>query len=195
MDAAFLDPAYPRWRQNAGLPPAEHPGADMNLQGTAGDGDLGYPVVAVAEGRVVHARAHRVWGQIILLEHDLPGLGKFWTQYAHLLFAVVREGDWVMAGEPVGSIGKGDPLRPFAAHLHFEVRRSPIPPDAWPGTNRAYIQEHYLDPVAFIRQNYAPARRFYRVRGVFWTPARQEVEGVVVNLEEPDRVQVAVRKL
>ncbi|TFU26147.1 M23 family metallopeptidase [Thermus tengchongensis] len=195
VDAGFLDPAYPRWRQNAGLPPAEHPGADLNVQGTSGDGDLGYPVVAIAEGRVVHARAHRVWGNIVLLEHDLPGLGRFWTQYAHLLFAVVREGDWVMAGEPVGSVGKGDPARPFLAHLHWEVRRSPIPPDAWPGMNRAYIQEHYLDPVAFVRQNYAPARRYYRVSVVLFNPTRQELGPGVVNLERPDLAQVALRRL
>lgn len=194
VDAGFLDPAYPEWRRKAGLPPAEHPGADFNLRSTSGDQDLGYPVVAACEGRVVHARFHRVWGNVVLLEHELPGLGRFWTQYAHLLWMTVREGDWVLAGEPVGSIGKGDPARPFAAHLHFEVRRSPIPADAWPGTNRAYIQENYLDPVRFITQNHAPARRYYRPSVVLFAPTRRELGPGVVNLERPDLAQIGLRK-
>lgn len=195
VDAGFLDPRYPEWRKAQGLAPHQHPGVDLNLSGTSGDADLGYPVVAVAEGRVVHSAFHRVWGHVVLLEHDLPGLGRFWTQYAHLLFRVAREGDYLFAGEPVGTVGKGDPARPYLAHLHFEVRRAPLEADFWPGSNVDLIREKYLDPEAFLKAHYAPARRFYRVRGVFWTPARQEVEGVVVNLEEPDRVQVAVRKL
>lgn len=193
VDAAFLDPAYPEWRKKAGLPPAEHPGADLNLQGTGGDGDLGYPVVAIAEGRVVHARAHRVWGNIVLVEHDLP-IGRFWSQYAHLLWMVVREGQWVMAGEPVGAIGKGDPTRPFLAHLHWEIRRQPIPADAWPGTNRDFIRSNYLDPVAFVRQNYEPARRYFRMGVVLFNPTRQELGAGVVNLESPDVAQVAIRR-
>ncbi len=167
---------------------------DLNLSGTSGDADLGYPVVAVAEGRVVHSAFHRVWGHVVMMEHDLPGLGRFWTQYAHLLFRTAQEGDYLLAGEPVGSVGRGDPARPYLAHLHFEVRRAPLDADFWPGSNVDLIREKYLDPAAFLRAHYAPARRFYRARGVLWGPARQEVEGVVVNLEDPERVQVAVRK-
>ena len=195
VDAGFLDPRYPEWRKANGLSADEHPGIDVNLAGTSGDADLGYPVVAVAPGRVVHSARHRVWGNIVLLEHDLPGLGRTWTQYAHLAHRAVSEGDWVEAGEPVGSLGKGDPTRPFLAHLHFEVRRSPIPPDAWPGRNRAYILEHYLDPVAWLKVNYQPARRYFRVRGVLWAPGRQELGSVVVNLESPELAQIAVRRL
>ena len=202
VDARFLDPTYPVWRRQAGLSPDEHPGIDLNVRGTSGDQDLGWPVVAVTLGRVVHARFHRVWGNIVLLEHPAwlaqrlgyPGL---WTQYAHLHHIAVREGDWVWPGEPVGSIGKGDPTRPFAAHLHFEVRvRGPqdLPPDAWPRTRTAILAAGYLDPEVFLSRAMSPARRYEFPRGVVHVPEGRIVGPVVVNLEDPGKPQVRVQK-
>jgi hypothetical protein len=60
VDARFLDPGYPLWQRQAGLSPDEHPGIDLNIRGTSGDQDLGWPVVATTLGRVVHAQSHRV---------------------------------------------------------------------------------------------------------------------------------------
>jgi murein DD-endopeptidase MepM/ murein hydrolase activator NlpD len=194
VDAGFLDPRYPEWRRAQGLRPDQHPGVDINLQGTAGDADLGYPVVAVAEGRVVHSAFHRVWGHVVLMEHDLPGLGRFWTQYAHLAHRAAREGDYLFAGEPVGSVGKGDPARPYLAHLHFEIRRAPLEADFWPGGDANLIRERYLDPQAFLGAHYEPRRRYFRARGVLWIPERRELSGVVVNLEDPALVQMALRR-
>jgi len=181
IDVGFLDPSYPRWRQQNRLPPAEHPGIDLNLG--AGDFDLGWPVVAIAEGRVVHAGFHRVWGNIVLLEHDLPGLGRFWSQYAHLLHLCVAEGQWVWPGEPVGAIGKGDPKSPFLAHLHFELRKTSFPADHWPGMDRAYIQENYLNPLDWLRTNHRPIRRLIRSAVIINGQRRGEA---VINLERPD---------
>jgi len=131
VDAGFLDPRYPEWRRRAGLPPAQHPGVDYNLQGTSGDGDLGYPVVAVANGRVVHARFHRVWGNVVVVEHpelaQALGLPYLATQYAHLAFLAVQEGEVVQQGEPVGGVGAVGCSRLVPAHLHFEVRVGGVP--------------------------------------------------------------------
>ncbi len=167
-------PRYPEWRRKAGLLPAEHPGVDLNLSGTSGDGDYGYPVVAVAMGRVVHARAHRVWGNVVLIEHptlaQLLGLPYLATQYAHLAFVAVEEGDVVLAGEAIGSVGKGDPRAPFLAHLHFEVRRKPLPPDYWPGMDRQSIQDGYLDPVAFLSTHLEEEHRYWFPAGTLYAP-------------------------
>lgn len=200
VDAGFLDPNYPAWRRKAGLAPAEHPGVDFNLVGTSGDGDYGYPVVAMASGRVVHARSHRVWGNIVLVEHDelarALGMRYLASQYAHLAFISVREGEVVLAGEPVGSIGKGDPRNPFLAHLHFELRQAPLPADHWPGMARQSILASYLDPVAFLKAHLAPelrftypAARFYFPGGV-WTTKGE----VVVNLTRPDLAQIGLKE-
>lgn len=189
ISAGFLDPNYPQWRKSAGLPPAEHTGIDLNLK-TRGDTDLGYPVVAIADGRVVHARFHRVWGNIVLVEHDHPKLGKFFSQYAHLAHVVVEEGYYLWAGEPIGSIGKGDPTRPFVAHLHFEIRKASIPADFWPGMNRKYIQENYIDPKRFLSEHFAPQRVLFRPA---LTVAKQKYANVLIDLTSSEMAEVRTK--
>jgi len=200
VDAGFLDPRYPAWRKQAGLPPAEHSGVDYNLQGTSGDQDYGYPVVAVAAGRVVHAGTHRVWGNIVLIEHptlaQLLGLPYLATQYAHLAFVAVEEGDVVLAGEAIGSVGRGDLRAPFLAHLHFEVRRKPLPPDYWPGMNRKAIEEGYLDPVAFLATQAESEHRYWFPAGTLYSPKGRWTtqKAVVVNLSKLDLAQVRLNE-
>jgi murein DD-endopeptidase MepM/ murein hydrolase activator NlpD len=190
VDAGFLDPGYPAARRRMGLAPDEHPGVDINLTGTSGDGDLRYPVVAVALGKVVHAKKHRVWGNVVLVESpdwlaSALGYPYLAFQYAHLHDVLVKEGDYVYPGEPIGTIGKGDPARPFLAHLHFEVRVAKLPADHWPRTRDA-ITGKYIDPVAFLekhtdyRRRYAfPAARLVTDTGTkLW----------IVNMEDPARV-------
>lgn len=170
VDAGFLDPRYPTWRRQMGMPPDHHPGVDMNIVGTSGDGDLGYPVVAILPGEVVHARRHKVWGNVVLVRHyphvaqyyELPEL---WSQYAHLHFVCVREGQQVMAGMPVGSIGKGEGMR---AHLHFELRRRELPADFWPGTNLSLIHAAYLNPVTFLEKHAQYRERLLFREGRVW---------------------------
>jgi murein DD-endopeptidase MepM/ murein hydrolase activator NlpD len=193
LDAVFLDPRYPEWRRKAGLTPAEHTGVDYNLANTSGDGDLGYPVVAVADGIVLHAQWHRVWGNIVLVWHAALGVS---SQYAHLHQICVSEGQSVWAGEPVGSIGKGDPRNPFMAHLHFEIRKRARPADYWPGMNRAEILEAYLDPEKWLRENMSPARLFTRQKLVLWLPSGRHVADgdTIVNLESDAMAQVRVNR-
>lgn len=169
-----------------GLSPDEHPGVDINLSGTSGDGDLRYPVVAVLPGRVLHAGRHRVWGNIVLVEHPplvarAFGYSYLATQYAHLNDVLVGEGDTIYPGEPLGTVGKGDPLRPFLAHLHFEVRIKPMAPDYWPVT-KARILDGYIDPEAFLVANASYERRFLfkELRKL----ADPSVGGVLVNLSD-----------
>ncbi len=177
VDARFLDPSYPAARKRIGLPPDEHPGVDVNLTGTSGDSDLRYPVVAVAPGRVMQAGRHRVWGNV-----GYPYLA---FQYAHLHDILVKEGDYVYPGEPIGTIGKGDPARPFLAHLHFEVRVAKLPADHWPRTREA-ITGRYLDPVAFL-EKHADYRRRYAFPAARLLPDTS-AKLWVVNMEDPAKV-------
>ncbi|QLQ31821.1 MAG: M23 family metallopeptidase [Candidatus Thiothrix singaporensis] len=62
-----------------------HPGVDFNKDGTTGDGDLGQPVYAVANGIVTFSGdGGASWGNIILIEHTLPDGSKVWSQYGHV---------------------------------------------------------------------------------------------------------------
>lgn len=195
VDAGFLDPEYPKWRQRMGLPPDEHPGIDINLTGTSGNADEGYPVVSIMAGTVVHVGRHRVWGNIVLIKHPKHLLGGFgyselYSQYAHLKFVCVRKGDYVVAGEPVGAIGRGDPTRPFMAHLHFELRTKDLPPDYWPRTRDA-IRSAYIDPEAFLNAHASYERRFTYPKVIIYEGGVKYVRGQgVVNLDNPDTLHL-----
>jgi murein DD-endopeptidase MepM/ murein hydrolase activator NlpD len=130
---------------------AVHTGLDLNLR-TGGDSDLGQPVYAAADGVVTASGAWPVWGNIVLIRHDLPVGDPLWSQYAHLRLRLVRTGDVVRRGQQIGTIGKGQGNR-FAAHLHFEVRRRKVSPSFWPGMDHAAVERTYLDPADVIARS------------------------------------------
>lgn len=127
---------------------AVHPGIDLNLA-SGGDSDLGAPVVAAAPGVVVASSYWSVWGNVVLVRHRMPDGASRWTQYAHLLERLVESGDQLGQGDPIGTIGKGADDR-YSAHLHFEIRRTALTPDHWPGDDAADVRANYVDPVLVI---------------------------------------------
>jgi murein DD-endopeptidase MepM/ murein hydrolase activator NlpD len=131
-----------------------HPGADFNDMGW-GDHDLGAPVYAVAHGLVTAAGFWSVWGNLILIEHDLPSGDKVWSQYAHCRDLFVQEGDVVTRGQRIGTIGKGDQDR-YWAHLHFEIRRRDFSVSSWQVRDPEVVRSNYYDPIKFIRDYFAP---------------------------------------
>ncbi len=92
--------------------------------------EIGTPILAVADGRVIHAAEdrpaiyapwERYYGNLIVVEHDLPELDQpLYTLYAHLTSFAVEEGDVVEAGQPIGNVGMSG--KAIGPHLHFEVR-------------------------------------------------------------------------
>lgn len=80
---------------------------------------LGTPVVAVADGEVIHVGPNGGYGNLIIIDH---GDGHH-TYYAHLsAFAQdLRTGIQVRRGEEIGQVGStGFSTGP---HLHFEIRK------------------------------------------------------------------------
>jgi peptidoglycan hydrolase-like protein with peptidoglycan-binding domain len=76
----------------------------------------GTPVLAARTGRVTIARWLDGYGYTIVVRHTL-GVS---TMYAHLSAFVVRDGEAVAVGQPIGRVGaSGSATGP---HLHFEVR-------------------------------------------------------------------------
>jgi murein DD-endopeptidase MepM/ murein hydrolase activator NlpD len=85
-----------------------HQGVDLRAA-------YGQEVQAASKGIVVFSGDQGGYGTSVVVEHA-DGTR---TRYAHLSATLVRKGDQVGAGEPVGRAGRSG--RATGTHLHFEV--------------------------------------------------------------------------
>lgn len=81
----------------------------------------GTPVIASASGKVIEAEVHPQYGKILAIDH---GNGLV-SRYAHASELFVREGDLVVRGQRVATVGSTG--RSTGPHLHFEVRLNGVP--------------------------------------------------------------------
>lgn len=129
-----------------------HLGDDLN--GIAGwNSDLGDPVYASADGRVVYAGTPSDgWGNLVMLAHRLPVSSStsesevIISVYAHLQTVEAEVGAFKRRGEPIGRVGTADGR--YLAHLHFEIRQSHA---LYPGLGYADGPLDRLQPEAFLR--------------------------------------------
>lgn len=92
----------------------------------------GAPVVAAADGTVIvagddsqtaYGLRRNQYGNLVILEHRLPGISDaVYTLYAHLSEVLVEEGQSVSAGEEIGRVGMSGNVS--GSTLYFEVRQS-----------------------------------------------------------------------
>ncbi len=111
--------------RSRGLIVGRHMGDDWNGS-SGGNSDLGAPVYAAAHGLCIYARDARMgWGNVVIIRHAYWDGGR-WNYvdsfYAHLNQIFVREGQQVLRGQLVGSIGTNRGM--YVAHLHFEIRKN-----------------------------------------------------------------------
>jgi septal ring factor EnvC (AmiA/AmiB activator) len=87
----------------------------------------GQKIVAVSGGTVLYADWFKGYGQLIVLDH---GEG-YYTVYAHAAEILVKLGDRVVKGQPIGLVG--DTGSVSGSQLYFEVRHRGRPQDplAW----------------------------------------------------------------
>ena len=92
-------------------------------------------VVAPYDGRVAYAGEFRRYGQILIIEHG----GRYHTLLAGLALILAVEGQWVLAGEPIGVMGNAEDVDPI---LYLELRQSgqPINPLPWLATTDNKVQ-------------------------------------------------------
>jgi len=83
--------------------------------------EVGTPIEAAASGKVVYAEVHPAYGKMLEIDH---GNGLV-TRYAHCSSLSVKEGDLVVRGQRVGTVGSTG--RSTGPHLHFEVRLNGAP--------------------------------------------------------------------
>jgi murein DD-endopeptidase MepM/ murein hydrolase activator NlpD len=83
--------------------------------------ETGTPIVAAASGKVIFADVNREYGKMIEVDH---GNGLV-SRYAHASSMAVREGDLVVRGQQIATVGSTG--RSTGPHLHFEVRLNGVP--------------------------------------------------------------------
>ncbi len=100
-----------------------HEGADIRPVRRDKRGEPLDPVIAPADGRVVHVSSvagNSNYGRYAVIEHTLQG-APYYTLYAHLATITVKSGAAVRQGDPIGRIGyTGRGINKERAHLHYE---------------------------------------------------------------------------
>ncbi|MDQ0035178.1 lipoprotein NlpD [Variovorax boronicumulans] len=92
-------------------------------------GNLGDPIVASADGRVVYVGSElRSYGNMVIVKHNET----FLTAYAHAQIILVRENAVVRQGEKIAEMGRSDTDR---VKLHFEIRKNGTAVDPEPYLN------------------------------------------------------------
>ncbi|MEK9724201.1 MAG: peptidoglycan DD-metalloendopeptidase family protein, partial [Rhodospirillaceae bacterium] len=83
-------------------------------------------VIAPYEGNVAFAGPFRGYGELLIIEHN----GGYHTLLAGMARIDVAVGQWVLVGEPVGTMGREGARTPA---LYLEIRRKgqPINPLPW----------------------------------------------------------------
>ncbi len=95
--------------------------------------DIGTPsyqeVKAAMDGEVIlarHCNSKKGYGNVVVLRHDLG----YSTIYGHLNVIMVKEGEAIRKGQPIG--GAGSTGKSTGPHLHFEIRHEGKPFDPLP---------------------------------------------------------------
>jgi lipoprotein NlpD len=92
-------------------------------------GNLGDPIVASADGRVVYVGGElRGYGNMVIVKHNET----FLTAYAHVQTILVKENAVVRQGQKIAEMGQSDADR---VKLHFEVRKNGTAVDPEPYLN------------------------------------------------------------
>jgi murein DD-endopeptidase MepM/ murein hydrolase activator NlpD len=81
----------------------------------------GTTIDAAASGKVLFADVHPAYGKMLEIDH---GNGLV-SRYAHCSTLLVKEGDLVVRGQRVATVGSTG--RSTGPHLHFEVRLNGVP--------------------------------------------------------------------
>jgi murein DD-endopeptidase MepM/ murein hydrolase activator NlpD len=110
---------------------AEYYALDL-VRADARNNGYGKPIVAVAAGVVrIAGWAQHGWapyGKMVYIEHDYTDLkgSRYHSLYAHLRTVDVREGQHVLAGTVIGTLGGSSKHRQdvFGAHLHFAMYKN-----------------------------------------------------------------------
>jgi murein DD-endopeptidase MepM/ murein hydrolase activator NlpD len=96
----------------------------------------GTPVLAAAAGVVNRSHRDLFYGNRIRIDHASSADGNYFqSRYFHLKEKLVKEGDPVVRGQQIGTLGRTGLLAGFP-HLHYEIRFSnPMNPSQFHSVN------------------------------------------------------------
>ena len=109
ITSGFGPRRMPTWLSRRGMVVRDHTGIDLRAH-------QNWPVVAFRSGTVILAGNEGMWGIVVDIRQD-DGMT---ARYAHLGKTLVRKGQEVTQGTPVGLVGCTG--RTTGAHLHFGLR-------------------------------------------------------------------------
>ena len=81
-------------------------------------GDLGTPIVAAADGKVIYSSQLSSYGNLVIIQHN----DQYLTAYAHNQVNLVKEGIQVKRGQRIALMGNTGGASKVA--LHFELRKN-----------------------------------------------------------------------
>ena len=115
-------PDEPVWSETLGQWQT-HPALDIA-------GSPGEAVYACREGVVSEVWSDRLWGNVVVIDHD----DGYRSSYAGLnTLKLVKEGDAVELGQVIGSVGQSaDCEAERGWHIHFELTKDGVPVDFGP---------------------------------------------------------------
>lgn len=129
-------------------PPRHHLGDDILA-------DVGTPVKAIANGKVIYSGSIGGYGHAVVLEHQLPDDSSVTSTYGHLSkngliagdrgfgtagFVGVNELITVRKGEVIAYIGDRSENGDTVPHLHFQIRKGAAPKNS---SGTAYVWRYY----------------------------------------------------
>jgi hypothetical protein len=129
----------------------KHLGDDLN--GIGGENsDLGDPIYAIADGRVILARdGGPGWGNVVILLHAYLENGErkyVQSYYGHVQDMLVHPGETVKRGQQIATVGTANGR--YFAHLHFETREF-LTPFIGPGYRDD--TRGWINPTKFIENH------------------------------------------
>jgi Peptidase family M23 len=129
----------------------KHLGDDLN--GIGGENsDLGDPIYAIADGRVLLAREGGPgWGNIVILLHAFLENGErkyVQSYYGHVQDMLVHSGEMVKRGQQIATVGTANGR--YFAHLHFEMREFLTP---FIGAGYREDTRGWINPTKFIEEH------------------------------------------
>src|SRR5205807_8073206 len=129
----------------------KHLGDDLN--GIGGESsDLGDPIYAIADGRVLLARdGGPGWGNIVILLHAYLEAGErkyVQSYYGHVQDMLVHPGEAVKRGQQIATVGTANGR--YFAHLHFEMREFLTP---FIGAGYRQDTRGWINPTRFIEEH------------------------------------------
>lgn len=90
----------------------------LDVKSTTGD-----TIYAAFDGQILKSGYERGFGNLIVIQHEKD----IKTYYGHLSKYLIRSGNFIKKGEPLGLAGSTG--RATGTHLHFEIREKNIPFD------------------------------------------------------------------